>query len=117
MEYDWPTHISAACSYASTLSSYNHNNLWLIVGEWSTASTDCATYLNGRGVGSRYGGTYDGSAGIGDCSTVTGDGSSFSSEYKQFMRQFWEAQVDAYEGGANGWIYWCWKVRLLRRLL
>jgi len=109
LEYDWPTHITSACSNAATLSSYNRNNLWTVVGEWSTASTDCATYLNGRGVGSRYGGTYDGSAAIGSCTGVTGSYSTFSSQYKTFLRQFWEAQVSAYESGGNGWIYWCWK--------
>jgi glucan 1,3-beta-glucosidase len=41
-------HINAACSQASGLSSFD---LWTIVGEWTPAFTDCAKYLNGRGVG------------------------------------------------------------------
>lgn len=44
-------HIQSACGQKSTLSGFD---LWLIVGEWTPAMTDCATYLNGRGVGSRY---------------------------------------------------------------
>ncbi|CAL1694455.1 unnamed protein product [Somion occarium] len=40
-------HISSACSHASDLSSFD---LWTIVGEWTPAATDCAKYLNGRGL-------------------------------------------------------------------
>ncbi|KZT55844.1 glycoside hydrolase family 5 protein [Calocera cornea HHB12733] len=109
LSYTWPEHISSACAHGSQLAS---NDLWTIVGEWTTASTDCATYINGRGVGSRYDGSYgDGNPAIGSCTGLSGAGGdegTFSSDYKNFMRQFWEAQVTSYEQGA-GWIYWCWK--------
>lgn len=90
--------LSSACSHASDLSSFH---LWTIVGEWTTAPTDCATYLNGRGRGARYDGTLSGSTYVGSCSGKTGDGSKFSSSYKAFLRQFWEAQVITYEKGAS----------------
>ncbi|KAH7930932.1 glycoside hydrolase family 5 protein [Leucogyrophana mollusca] len=99
-------HISQACSMGSSLSGFD---LWTIVGEWTPASTDCAKYLNGRGVGSRYDGSYSGSSGVGSCTGKTGSASSFSSSYKTFLRQFWEAQVITYEKG-EGWIQWTWKV-------
>jgi hypothetical protein len=35
-------HISSACSQKSSIAAFNPH-LWLIVGEWSPASTDCAT--------------------------------------------------------------------------
>ena len=89
--------------------------------------TDCAKYLNGRGVGSRYDGSRSGSTRVGSCTGLTGSGSSFSSSYQAFLRQTWEAQVilftqrfsffrhaltDAqvitYEK-ASGWIMWTWK--------
>lgn len=121
-------HISSACSMASDLSNFD---LWLIVGEWTPAPTDCATYLNGRGVGARYDGTYPGSTYVGSCTGLTGSSSSFSSSYKSFLRQYWEAQVrhhsrtpiiaqahvddvtcqhqvTTYEK-ASGWIQWTWK--------
>ncbi|KAH7886065.1 glycoside hydrolase family 5 protein [Phlebopus sp. FC_14] len=98
-------HIDAACQTQSELSSFD---LWLVVGEWSPASTDCAKYLNGRGVGSRYDGTYPGSTAVGSCTGLTGSASSFSSSYKTFLRQFWEAQVISYEAG-DGWLQWTWK--------
>lgn len=83
--------------------------LWTVVGEWTPAATDCATYLNGRGVGSRYAGTYPGSTAVGSCSGLTGSASTFSSSYKTFLRQYWEAQVQTYEAGNQGWIQWTWK--------
>ena len=70
--------------------------------------TDCAKYLNGRGVGARYDGTYPGSTKVGSCTGLTGSASSFSPEYKTFLRKMWEAQVISYEKG-NGWLQWTWK--------
>ncbi|GJJ13359.1 hypothetical protein Clacol_007611 [Clathrus columnatus] len=99
-------HIASACSQASNLASLT--TLWKVVGEWTTASTDCATYLNGRGIGSRYAGTYPGSPGVGSCTGLTGSANTFSSSYKTFMRQYFEAQINSYETG-QGWIYWTWK--------
>ncbi|KAH7910928.1 glycoside hydrolase family 5 protein [Hygrophoropsis aurantiaca] len=98
-------HIDTACALQSSLSSFD---LWLIVGEWSPAPTDCAVYLNGRGVGARYDGSYPGSSYIGSCTGQSGSASTFSSSYKTFLRQFWEAQVISYEKG-DGWLQWTWK--------
>jgi glucan 1,3-beta-glucosidase len=83
-------------------------NLWTVVGEWTPATADCAKYLNARGVGSRYEGTYPGSSRVGSCTGLTGSAASFSQSYKTFLRQMWEAQVITYEK-ASGWIMWTWK--------
>jgi len=99
-------HIASACAQGSRLTSYT--TLWTIVGEWTTASTDCAKYLNGRGVGARYDGSFSGSPRVGSCTGLTGSRNSFSSSYKTFMRQYYEAQIDSYEK-AQGWIFWTWK--------
>lgn len=90
VEMSQQQHINSACSQASGLGSFD---LWLIVGEWSPAITDCAKYLNGRGVGARYDGSFPGSTRVGSCNGFTGSGSTFSASYKTFLRQFWEAQV------------------------
>ena len=83
--------------------------MWTIVGEWTPAMTDCAKYLNGRGVGARYDGTYAGSSRrVGSCKGKTGSGASFSESYRTFLRQMWEAQVVSFEK-ASGWIMWTWK--------
>jgi len=71
---------------------------------------NCAKYLNGRGVGSRYDGTYPNSTSIGSCSGLTGKASSFSSNYKTFLRKMWEAQVITFETG-SGWLQWTWKMQ------
>ncbi|KAH8110603.1 exo-beta-1,3-glucanase [Phellopilus nigrolimitatus] len=92
-------HINSACGQAGGLGS---------VRSWSPAMTDCAKYLNGRGVGARYDGSYPGSSYVGSCTGMSGPASSFSASYKTFLGKFWEAQVVSYESGA-GWIQWLWK--------
>jgi len=119
----WEQHISTACSKRS---QYANFHLWTVVGEWSLAFTDCARYLNGRGRGARYDGSFPDSSPIGSCTPWTGNGDAFSSEYKAFLRKYWEAQVTgkhvllitretryscilaAWEAG-SGWVYWTWK--------
>jgi glucan 1,3-beta-glucosidase len=99
-------HIAEACGEASAISG---TDIPHIIGEWSPASTDCAKYLNGRNLGSMYDGTYPNSTRIGSCAGTTGSASTFSASYKTFLRQFWEAQVIAYEKGGAGWVMWTWK--------
>ncbi|KAF9469829.1 exo-1,3-beta-glucanase [Collybia nuda] len=101
-------HISTACNKAGSLSSFG---LWVVVGEWTPAANDCAKYLNGRGVGSRYDGSYPGSTRVGSCTGLTGKASTFSSSYKTFLRQYWEAQTSTFEKG-QGWIQWTWKAEI-----
>jgi len=74
-----------------------------VVGEWTPATSDCAKYLNGRGVGTRYEGTYPGSKRVGSCYNITGDASRFSSAYKTTLRKMFEAQTIAFEKGGQGW--------------
>ncbi|KAG5634617.1 hypothetical protein H0H81_001373, partial [Sphagnurus paluster] len=103
-------HIQVACSKANTLSA---SSLWVIVGEWTPGATDCAKYLNGRGVGSRYDGTHpDSTFAIGSCVGKTGKASTFSSSYKTFLRQYWEAQTSSFEKGGQGWLQWTWKAEI-----
>lgn len=73
--------------------------------------TDCAKYLNGRGVGSRYDGSYPGSTRVGSCKGLTGDADGFSQSFKESLRQMWEAQVMTFEQG-HGWIQWTWKTEI-----
>jgi glucan 1,3-beta-glucosidase len=32
-----------------------------------------------------------------------------SSEYKQFLRRYYDVQTQVYEDAAKGWVYWTWK--------
>ncbi|KAL0580953.1 hypothetical protein V5O48_001045 [Marasmius crinis-equi] len=82
-------HITATCALKNNTVTYAQNNLWTVMGEWSNAITDCAKYLNGRGVGARWDGTraqadmhrFD------SCGPYTGSYSGFSNDYKTFLRR------------------------------
>lgn len=99
-----------------------------LCGEWSQADTDCAMYLNNVGVGSRWagtlnmvgtpGGSLDGSVLTPTCPTANqprcncdlanADPSTYSAVYRQWLRDFAEAQMDSFEKGW-GWFYWTWQ--------
>ncbi|KAH9886857.1 glucan 1,3-beta-glucosidase precursor [Xylariomycetidae sp. FL2044] len=103
-------HLGSACGFGSQMAS---TNKWTIAGEFSGAMTDCAYWLNGRGVGARYDGTfnYNGetSSYIGSCD---GKSSTTVAELSEAERtnisNFINAQMTAYEKAA-GWIFWTWK--------
>ncbi|KAF8896377.1 glycoside hydrolase family 5 protein [Infundibulicybe gibba] len=104
-------HISFACTHVSTLSTFASSNIWTIIGEWSNAMTDCAKWLNGRGVGARWDATWfpgPNSVYHGSCTNFTGSYSGFSTEYKNSLRKYWEVQVEIGEN-IQGWVFWTWK--------
>ncbi|EIN04828.1 glycoside hydrolase family 5 protein [Punctularia strigosozonata HHB-11173 SS5] len=103
-------HIAFACNTTlPTLKVFAASNIYTIIGEWSNAPTDCAKWLNGRGVGARWDGTwFDANTPLGNCTGWTGDMSTFSDDYKTFLRKYWEAQVAIGEA-IQGWIFWTWK--------
>jgi glucan 1,3-beta-glucosidase len=103
-------HVSTACGFGQQMST---NNKWTISGEWSGALTDCAKWLNGRGIGARYDGTYNkggqGSSYIGSCDgKYTGSVQGLSDADRANIKRFIEAQFVAFEK-ADGWIFWTWK--------
>ncbi|KAK1226567.1 hypothetical protein PQX77_010450 [Marasmius sp. AFHP31] len=106
-------HISHTCSMKSGVVNYATNNIWTVMGEWSNAITDCAKYLNGRGVGYRWDGTraQDDMRRFGSCDSYTGSYRGFSDEYKAFLRRYFEAQIDISEA-VQGWVYWPWKAEI-----
>ncbi|CCD26262.1 glucan exo-1,3-beta-glucosidase NDAI_0H00880 [Naumovozyma dairenensis CBS 421] len=86
-----------------------------IIGEWSGAITDCATWLNGVDIGARYDGSYynttyftSTSPPIGNC-TSQNDISTWTEDYRIKVRQFIEAQLATYSTKTSGWIFWNWK--------
>ncbi|EDO15661.1 exoglucanase repeat family protein [Vanderwaltozyma polyspora DSM 70294] len=102
-----------AISISEELSSHS-----AFVGEWSGAITDCATWLNGIGVGSRYDGTFSSNSSSSTFGRSTTNNrtctsqnpvSEWSNEYKIQVRQFIEAQLAYYSTHTNGWIFWNWK--------
>ncbi|KAG6908345.1 hypothetical protein DXG01_005256 [Tephrocybe rancida] len=103
-------HVEFACTYSDSLSAYKSSNIWTIIGEWSNAMTDCAKWLNGRGVGARWDGTWSpgNSQYHGSCTNYTGSYTGFSNSYKTFLRKYWEVQVEIGEN-VSGWVFWTWK--------
>ncbi|KAF8825147.1 hypothetical protein HHX47_DHR7000093 [Lentinula edodes] len=62
LQRSFSDHLAFTCTIRSTISSFAAANIWTIEGEWSTAPTDCALWLNGRGVGARWDNSYNGGA-------------------------------------------------------
>lgn len=73
-----------------------------VVGEWSGAITDCATWLNGVGIGARYDGSYYNTTRystddlpIGSCKSQNPI-ENWNETYKIDVRQFIESQIATY---------------------
>ncbi|KAK8161618.1 glucan 1,3-beta-glucosidase [Phyllosticta citrichinensis] len=81
---------------------------FVVVGEWTGAMTDCATYLNGFGIGARYDGTYSGSSYVGSCEDKN-DISKWSDEMKTATTNYINAQLDVWEYKTQGWFWWNFK--------
>lgn len=106
LEMSVSDHISTACAYGGQMASMNK---WTVAGEWTGALTDCAKWLNGRGFGARYDGSYPDSYYIGSCDGyATGTVAGLSSEAKQNIGSFIQAQMVAFEQAA-GWMFWTWR--------
>lgn len=123
--YNHTAKVDYACSGWSQQSEQSMNTATgfgpTIFMEWSQADTDCAKNLNNVGIGNRWTGTFD----SGDpstqvlspdcpttnsqcsCTNANAPGSSYSSDYKQFLQMFAEAQMTSFEKGW-GWFYWTW---------
>ncbi|GAA5897492.1 uncharacterized protein JCM6883_006718 [Sporobolomyces salmoneus] len=99
--------ISTICGMKENYAQ-SQRNLWTVLDEFSAATTDCAGSLNGRGIGSRYDGSYPGSTKIGSCTGKTGNGATFSKAYKTSLGKSWAAQTQVWET-TSGWISWCFK--------
>ncbi|KAH9986248.1 glycoside hydrolase superfamily, partial [Russula vinacea] len=108
-------HIQFVCqSTLPTLATFASNNMWTVSGEWSTAITDCALWLNGRGVGARWDGSIEGGGTIfGSCDGFTGNWTTFSQNYttlcgmKCFRRHSQTESADEWSyqmGLEGGWI-------------
>jgi glucan 1,3-beta-glucosidase len=105
-------HIDYACNLGQSYLGFQSSNIWTVVGEWSNALTDCAKWLNGRGVGARWEGEWGSGSDqhfFGSCEGYTGNSSTFSQDYKDQMRKYFEVQIEIGER-VQGWVYWAWKV-------
>ncbi|RUP52071.1 glycoside hydrolase superfamily [Jimgerdemannia flammicorona] len=78
-------HLDYTCTLKSRVVTSN-KNLWTITGEWSLGTISYGASQTG---GKSY--------------------QNWPSSYKNFLRQFTEKQMDAYEAG-GGWVFWNFKI-------
>ena len=110
LSFNWQQHVDQTCKINKPEVAVAP--LSTMVGEWSLATVDCARWLNGFGQGARYDGTYstgkEQAVGIGSCKGQNDvhDSTVWTPEYREFLRQFAEVQMDAYESGSSaGWFF------------
>ncbi len=85
----WQANLDAACGFANNMEI---QTLTAFTGEWSLAITDCQEYLNGG-----YVTPYDPPLASDEtCEVYNSDFSTFTDEYKDFLRDFMLAQVSIY---------------------
>ena len=99
-------HLDSVCK---AVDYWADSDKWMVVGEWSGAMTDCAPHLNGFKAGSRYEGTFGDSWYIGSCWGKSGEVKYWSQEWKDEVRRYIEAQLDAFEAKTKGWMFWNFK--------
>jgi len=97
----WNTHLQTACAYGDEIAA-SPIPTW--TGEFSLSVTECTKYLSGGYMIEYIPPDNDPSL----CEFYNNDFSTYIDEYKSFMKDFFLAQIDAYERGA-GWIFWTGK--------
>jgi len=100
----WAAHLDASCNYITNTASAE----WpTYVGEFSLAVTDCQKYLNG-GFSTPY---VPPDASESACAWYNGDYQNFPDYYIDFLKQYFIAQIDAFEYGemGAGWMMWTMK--------
>ncbi len=100
-------HVDYVWSHASQWAT--GQDKFVVAGEWTAAMTDCATFVNGYGVGARYDGTFPGSTYVGSCNDGINDISSWSGDQRSATTAYIQAQIQAYESYVQGWIFWNFK--------
>jgi len=134
LKLDEQGHIRMVCEGVAKIEAAAAQSHWLVTGEWSLATTDCARWLNGFLTGSRWEGTLNpGQPALGNCTGNAGNiAREFTPEYRSFLRQFAEIQMDVYEnpiaaassssarkrdresndGYTGGWYFWNFKTEM-----
>ena len=89
------------------LFSNRKNTLPTFTGEFSLAVTDCQKYIQG-GYNDPYIPVY---ASEESCKYYNSDFSTFTEEYKYFLREYFLSQIEPYQYGGNGigWFFWTGK--------
>jgi len=99
----WTKHLTEACRFGSDIAS-SPIQTW--GGEFSLAVTDCQKYLQGG-----YVTPYNPQSSDQTCRYYNSDFSTFAPEYKEFLKDYFLAQLDSFENGEKGlgWTMWTMK--------
>ncbi|KAI9769866.1 MAG: exo-1,3-beta-glucanase [Candelina submexicana] len=118
IQYSNERHRQAVCN---STQAFQYTDKWVVIGEWSGAMTDCAKWLNGKDVGARYDATFNKTAtasapaanitATGDCSHIRNSAEDWDPKLKDDTRKYIEAQLDVFEGNAQGWFFWNFKTQ------
>ncbi|TXT09441.1 uncharacterized protein COLE_03375 [Cutaneotrichosporon oleaginosum] len=100
-------HIKEYCGLVPQLVN-SDDNLWTIVGEFTAAPTDCAGWAHNGAAAKWHAGLGSVMATPNDCASISGNPSSWTPAYRDYLTQSWETQTWVYEK-AQGWVAWCWK--------
>ncbi|RPB07606.1 glycoside hydrolase [Morchella conica CCBAS932] len=94
-------HVEKACGWATELKK-SKGFLSTYVGEWS-AATDICTYPDGTN-------TAGATCNVDGCQCQSNvDSKQWKQPMKDAVRRYMEAQLDAFEHGANGYFFWAFK--------
>ena len=97
-----PEHIKKACAWTHTNLLPHNSTLPVIVGEFSAATDICA-----NPDGSTVAGT---TCSIDGCQCANNvDIKWWNQPLKDVTRQFFEAELEAFDKGTQGWFVWSWK--------
>ena len=81
----------------------SQNTIPTFTGEFSLAVTDCQKYIQG-GYNDPYIAPY---ASEDTCKYYNSDFSNFTSEYKNFLQNYFLSQIEPYQNyGGIGWFFW-----------
>ncbi len=110
--WDMPTRMKFVCDQKASYAARNLDSMPQILGEFSPAFTDCAVWLNGRGQGARYDGTYEGTKIYkGDCKSKRVPASQMTASYKRLLARYWQIQREGERRTqrASAMIFWAEK--------
>ncbi|KAJ7632162.1 glycoside hydrolase [Roridomyces roridus] len=102
------TYNNAPCNaWGSEFNNTMEDFGFIVAGEFSNAVTDCGTYVNGVGQGTRYEGTFAGSWPVmGDCESDWLNWQTWNSATKNAYKTFAQQSMDALQN----WFFWTWKI-------
>lgn len=97
----WGTHLDVSCTIKDEIAECP---LSTYLGEFSLAVTECQKYLSGGYMIEYIPPDNDPEL----CNYYNSDFSTYSDDYKEFLANFFLAQIDSFEHG-NGWFFWTGK--------